>query len=755
NKKGKEYVLRSVDKNFGNALPDEARGTFMSRIAKDQASIGHPFSGITIVPMAEAAGIYHTSPIIVFVPEQPGLGEYNKEYGNQLYMFEERPDENQEDAANFGYSKNLIGSDKLFEKIYKDNNNHVDQLAFVRARLFDMVIGDWGRHPDNWRWAEFKTDGPDIYKPVPRDRDQAYTKMDGFYPSLAGSFYKPFQGFNKKIKNVADWNKHALPLDRIFLNELEKNEWITQAEYLQKVLTDTLISYSIHLLPPEIFAISGNSIIDKLKSRRDHLKDYANDYYDYLAKNTDIAGTDEREFFSINRLGLNETEIDIYKITKEGDVKKEPYYTRKFIGTETKEIRIYGLKDDDRFEIKGEKNKNMKIRIIDPQNKDSIAFDSKDAHHKVNVYTGKKYEYDTLHQRKFDLAIRPLISSSRYKIFDRSPLKLFPRTGIKILASLTYIQQPWKKDEYETVHHFCANYGILRNAFNFGYIGRFGRLFGKWDFVVKARMDAPAVENFFGVGNNTQRVNKTTNYYATFSERAYGSIGVESNFSKVHHFEFAFLAQSIKVHDRGDHYISSTQALIDPSVFERKNFMGVESGYSFLKVNNENFPTAGVGINLGAGYIQNIENQKSFVKGLASAAVFVPFGKLFSLAIRAGGATMSGTADYYNLNSIGGGGGGEMRGYDRERFYGKQSFYLNNDLRWLFNTRNYFFNGKAGLLAFYDMGRVWQPGEESNSMHGSYGFGVIIIPYNKFALTATYGISSEATHINFKTGFFF
>ena len=82
------------------------------------------------------------------------------------------------------------------EKIYKDKDNRVDQVALVRARLFDIFIGDWGRHPDNWRWAEFD-EGKDqtIYKPVPRDRDQAYTKIDGLYPNLAGSFLKQVQGF--------------------------------------------------------------------------------------------------------------------------------------------------------------------------------------------------------------------------------------------------------------------------------------------------------------------------------------------------------------------------------------------------------------------------------------------------------------------------------------------------------------------------------------------------------------------------------
>ena len=118
---GKEYVLRSVNKDFGRGLKD-MEGTFISRIAKDQVSIGHPFSAVTITPMSKAIGIYHTLPEIVFVPRQPSLKEYSDEYGDQLYLIERRPDENQEDAVNFGNSKNIVGSEKLFEKILEYRN---------------------------------------------------------------------------------------------------------------------------------------------------------------------------------------------------------------------------------------------------------------------------------------------------------------------------------------------------------------------------------------------------------------------------------------------------------------------------------------------------------------------------------------------------------------------------------------------------------------------------------------------------------
>ena len=32
----------------------------------------------------------------------------------------------------------------------------VTKPEFVRARVFDLWIGDWSKHEDNWKWAGYK-----------------------------------------------------------------------------------------------------------------------------------------------------------------------------------------------------------------------------------------------------------------------------------------------------------------------------------------------------------------------------------------------------------------------------------------------------------------------------------------------------------------------------------------------------------------------------------------------------------------------
>mgnify|MGYP003476905544 FL=1 len=97
----------------------------------------------------------------------------------------------------------------------------------------------------------------------------------------------------------------------------------------------------------------------------------------------------------------------------------------------------------------------------------------------------------------------------------------------------------------------------------------------------------------------------------------------------------------------------------------------------------------------------------------------------------------------------------EMRGFERERFYGKSIFYTNTEIRWLTDTRNYFYNGKIGLVGFYDIGRVWMPGEKSSLWHAGYGTGLVLIPFNKVTLTAMYALSKEGDNLFFRGELFF
>ena len=62
---GKEWVLRSVDKNASDRIPENIRTGMAEDIVQDQMSASNPYGALAIPGIADAAGIYHTNPRLV------------------------------------------------------------------------------------------------------------------------------------------------------------------------------------------------------------------------------------------------------------------------------------------------------------------------------------------------------------------------------------------------------------------------------------------------------------------------------------------------------------------------------------------------------------------------------------------------------------------------------------------------------------------------------------------------------------------
>src|SRR5690606_32534771 len=67
-----------VEEDFMNTIPED--------LILDFYTAAHPYGAFTIPKLSEAAGILHTNPKLFFVPKQKALGEFNEDYGDELYM---------------------------------------------------------------------------------------------------------------------------------------------------------------------------------------------------------------------------------------------------------------------------------------------------------------------------------------------------------------------------------------------------------------------------------------------------------------------------------------------------------------------------------------------------------------------------------------------------------------------------------------------------------------------------------------------
>ncbi|HVF96775.1 MAG TPA: metallophosphoesterase, partial [Flavisolibacter sp.] len=367
-KAGKEWALRSVIKYPDAAVPADLRQTFIRDIVFDGISASYPFAGLSIEPMAKAAGVPHLKKRLVFIPDDPRLGRFRQEFRNTMATLEEREPENVKKTSN---------TDEVVLKLAKDNDDHIDQPAVLKARLLDNFYMDLDRHEGQWEWATRDTGKGKIYYPVPKDQDQAFFTNQGIIPYFAK---KPWvapelQGFRQKADNIKTFNKPARNFDRFFLTELTREQWSQSINDILSKMTDAVIEEAMARQPREIRGFSYDKITKTLKNRRKHFRKDMLNYYEFLTREVSIVGTNQRELFTINKLPENKVHLTVHKIDKD-DAVSSKIYDRLFDGGDTKELMIYGLEERDSFVVRGVYS-SIKIRIIGGPGVDHFANESK------------------------------------------------------------------------------------------------------------------------------------------------------------------------------------------------------------------------------------------------------------------------------------------------------------------------------------------------------------------------------------------
>lgn len=359
-----EYVLRSVDKDPAANLPAFLRSVGLGAMVKDQNSSAHPYAALTLPPMAEAIGVFHTNPKLYYIPYDNALGDYRETFAGMMVIMEHRPDKDQSEFDYLGNAKNIRNTGNMLKDRLKDNTISVDRYHYLRSRLFDMLLGDWSRHEDNWRWAAYEQeDAGTHYKAVPRDRDHVYYRLGGAIPRMlrATGLKKHFRTFKPDFDNIVALNRSGRPLDELLLAEFSREEWQAVADSVKRELTDASIEQGVQQLPAEVYALNGAWIEASLKSRRDALPTEVMQYYDALAKKPVVYGTDKHEKFVVRAQG-QDLHIEMWRANSKGKA-RELLFSRLFRASETREITLLGLAGKDVFEFEGEERSPIRLLI--------------------------------------------------------------------------------------------------------------------------------------------------------------------------------------------------------------------------------------------------------------------------------------------------------------------------------------------------------------------------------------------------------
>ncbi|WP_223032743.1 metallophosphoesterase [Hanstruepera marina] len=759
NKQGQEFVMRGLRKDAlkyiqaaafkDQYIEGQFSDTYTQNLILDVFSGAHPYAPFVVGYLSDALNIYHTNPKLYFVPKQKALEPYNDDFGDELYMIEEHAGDNHGDKASFGYSNELISTKDMLEEVRSDEDIDVDEELYIRARLFDMVIGDWDRHEDQWRWAEFKVDGKTIYKPFPRDRDQAFSIMsDGLLLGLAVKLVpasKPLKSYDYGISNVKAFNFTPYPLDMALINDADKKVWNTQIEYIKSHLTDEVIESAFYQMPQEVNQESIELIKKKLIHRRNNLEEFADEYFDVINKFAVVKGTDKDDWFDIIRKPNGETEVVGYRI--KDDKKADIFHRRTYNKKHTKEIWIYALDDDDVFYVSGEGNSVINVRLIGGQNNDVY-----DIHNgkKIHVYDFKS-KPNTIKTNKGNLK---LIDDYETNVYNYLKLKnntnqilpiigFNPDDGLKLGILDTYTAYGFERNPFSSQHTFSGAYYFATSGYDLKYNGEFANVIGRFNLGLEAVFTSPNYTiNFFGYGNETENPNtngqdlsldynrvklRTIKFAPSLIKK--GELGSEAK------LELSY--QSIEVEETQGRFIND---FYDSNEIENtNNFFGVELSYYFRNADNLAYPSLGFTADFKLGYLNNIDknaNMGYFIPSIGVDYKLDAQGKLVLASKVKGHITYGNSYEFYQAASIGASDG--LRGYRNQRFTGKHAYYQLTDLRYIFSKlKTGLLPVNLGVYGGFDYGRVWLSNDTSNVWHNSYGGGVFVVAAELFTINTS------------------
>jgi hypothetical protein len=761
NTTGKEWVLRSVNKNTLNTIPENYRGSIAKYLEPELNTSSHPYAALIVPELANALDIPVAKPRLFFVPDDPAFGYYRPLFANTICMLEEN------NASKDG--KKTESTAKLFSQMLDDNDHRPDSQLVLKARLLDIVVGDFDRHFDQWKWGTVdSTRGGNvkgkIYYPIPRDRDQALFYSDGFIMKMISGQAIPFlKGFRKDIPKINWLGYIARDFDRVFLPDLDKEEWRRTITDMQNRLTDSVIRKSVKKLPPEIFGIRGEDIINKMINRKNILSTAGMNYYRFISKNVNIIGSNEKEYFKVNNAG-DGLQVRVYARSKETDT-NFIIFDRIFHRGETKEVRLYGLNNDDKFEIDSTVSSKIKIRIIGGKGQDT--FDIKgnaesllyDIFPEENIIINKKHAKNRFSNSAPDNDQSFL--GFNYNTTRLPKLNFNYNTDDALLlgAGISKRTYGFRNQPYASDHNLSFLYAPNRNAFQVFYRGEMNHFTRNFDVVVEGKYAAPALRNFFGLGNNT-KIDAAKNF--TYYQTRYKSFELEALFRKriferleimggpyYYHYE-----NNIKYNTNNILGKRGNSGFDSARIFSKKSYLGAKLVIHYDNRNNALFPTRGILWHnelVTLGGLSN--NAKTYVKVSSDMTIYASFSdpaKVVFVLKLGGGRNFTRNNEFFQAMTFGLENG--LTGFRKNRYAGNSSFYAGLEMKVkLFTLNSFILPGTVGFTSFANMGRVGIKGD-SKKFHGAFGGGLYFIPFNSFIVSGTVGFSDSEKLFNFTLG---
>ncbi|OLC31876.1 MAG: hypothetical protein AUH81_17115 [Candidatus Rokubacteria bacterium 13_1_40CM_4_69_5] len=755
---GRAYVFRSVDKDPAGAMPPELRATFVHQILQDQISASHPAGALVVGPLLSAAGVSHAEPRLFVMPGDARLDSF-PEFKGMLGQMEERPTVDPEEDVGFAGAEKIASTARLWDHLTRDSRDRVDSRAFLAARLMDVFVGDWDRHPDQWRWARFDEGAVHLWRPIPRDRDQAFSRVDGLLPSIARYYHPDVVSFGDRYPDVVGLTWNGRTLDRRLLTDLDKPVWDSVVAALRTRLTDSVIDAAVRSLPPEYHARDGARLSGALKQRRDRLPEVSDRYYALLARAVDVEATDEADLAEVERHGDGSLTVRLSR--RNGPL----YYARTLHPQETSEVRLYLHGGDDRVVVRrsgrGGRRGGIDLRVVTGVG-NSETVDSARGWGRTSFYVDRTPTRPISGARRSPDrgAARggPQDDPSKEPLRDwgsrRWPsvrLLFAPDLGVIVGVGETGTWYGFRQDPYKSQLSLGVSYATAAQRFRATVSSDVRDVVWGLDAGLELRASGIEIVRFYGFGNEIAAP-RSDDYY------------------KVHQEQY-LIAPSLVARSGASRFSIGPLLKYAHTTVDSGTFVAVSPPYGvrdFLQVGAQaelrvdardraRAPSKGALVALGGSwYPAAYDVVAPFGEGHAEAAAYltaaIPLQP--TLALRVAGMKVWGRYPFHQAAYIGG--ATTVRGFSEHRFAGDAAVYGNAELRLACVRLFALLPEELGVFGLADVGRVYLAGETSDRWHAGVGGGVWVAFLSRAnTVSVAAARSVEGTRVYVRAGFAF
>lgn len=208
----------------------------------------------------------------------------------------------------------------------------------------------------------------------------------------------------------------------------------------------------------------------------------------------------------------------------------------------------------------------------------------------------------------------------------------------------------------------------------------------------------------------------------------------------------AFQFFSLDSADNVNHYINETASTgLDPeTLYSRQVYAGGKYSLIVDTRDNQVLPQKGIYWHTTVQHLIGLNDYSYDVTRLNTDFTFhvslIPNTLIF--ANRFGGGHNFGNFEFHQAQYLGN--EDNLRGYHKNRFAGRSKIYNNAELRLRLATfQTYLFPAFFGVLAFYDMGKIWDHEGKGSDLLTGYGGGFWFAPLKRLVFTFNFVASKE------------